>query len=492
MRLSRRALDVYNAAVKKCGNEGQRAALSALDAWFGQRPDATVAETREFCISMLRRVGTEYGEKAGDAAYAMRAIVADAMGVELPETDYAYEPDPEHVGDVPRYQVEKLKAGDVDGFKRAIANAARYFSERGANDTMAALGRRDAKKLGSKVRFARIPTGATTCPYCCMLASRGFVYSSELAALNANHRNCDCRIVEGFAGMEVEGYDPDRYYDMWKHPEKYVGSTTESAVEDIGTQPVRPKRSDYADDAEYQAAREKYRSDRDDFARRKAELVSELESSSPGKFTDRQAVKTWANTRGIAVDPSVLDKVDSRTIDEIVTTTDRLLDKYPIVMEDKRASGGGYAIRFGDPAESYFMEASGGLNLNPTWFDSRRKTVEFVVDRYTDESYNEGVERNLRGMVRGDGTYGSAVTHEFGHNVDEAIRWKRFYSGDDIDHDGLNRYKSELIDLTKDYTVSEYALTNVDEAFAEGFAEMECNPSSEYAKAFSDFLKRWM
>jgi len=227
MRLSRRALDVYNAAVKKCGNDGQRVALSALDAWFGQRPDATIAETREFCISMLRRVGTEYGEKAGDAAYAMRAIVADAMGVELPETDYAYEPDPERVGDVPRYQVEKLKAGDVDGFKRAIADAARYFSERGANDTMAALGRRDAKKLGSKVRFARIPTGATTCPYCCMLASRGFVYSSELAALNANHRNCDCRIVEGFAGMEVEGYDPDRYYDMWKHPEKYENAEVE-------------------------------------------------------------------------------------------------------------------------------------------------------------------------------------------------------------------------------------------------------------------------
>ena len=85
---------------------------------------------------------------------------------------------------------------------------------------MAALGKADARKLGRRVRFARIPTGATTCPYCCMLASRGFAYSSELSALNANHRHCDCRIVEGFEGMTVEGYDPGYYYDIWKHPEK--------------------------------------------------------------------------------------------------------------------------------------------------------------------------------------------------------------------------------------------------------------------------------
>ena len=82
------------------------------------------------------------------------------------------------------------------------------------------------QRLDNRVRFARVPTGATTCPYCLMLASRGFVYHSELKALNANHRYCDCRIVEGFDGMQVEGYDPDLYYDMWKNPEKY-GETVE-------------------------------------------------------------------------------------------------------------------------------------------------------------------------------------------------------------------------------------------------------------------------
>jgi len=217
VRLSRRALDAYNAAIKKQGGNAERAARAALDEWFAERPGASIAETREFCITLMQELGTLYGGRAGDVAYALRSMIADACGVDVPDVDYAYAPDPEYVGETARYQVEKLKDGDVDGFSKAIGDAARYFAERGANDTMTELGRRD----GERARFARIPTGATTCPYCCMLASRGFVYCSKLSALNANHRNCDCRIIEGFDGMTVEGYDPDYYYDVWKHPDEH-------------------------------------------------------------------------------------------------------------------------------------------------------------------------------------------------------------------------------------------------------------------------------
>lgn len=221
MRLPRRALDAYNAAVKRCGDGAERSSLHALSAWLEANPDAEISEVREFCKTLLHTVGASYGQSAGDAAYALRSLAAGGLDIELPDVDYAYEPDPEYVDKTARYQVERLKAGDSDGFEKAISGAARYFAERGANDTTAALGKADAGKLGKRVRFARVPTGATTCPYCLMLASRGFVYSREVAALNANHRNCDCRIVEGFDGMQVEGYDPDEYYDMWKHPEKY-------------------------------------------------------------------------------------------------------------------------------------------------------------------------------------------------------------------------------------------------------------------------------
>ena len=244
MRLSRKALDAYNAAIKKQGGNAEKAARAALDEWFAESPGASIAETREFCITLMQELGTLYGGKAGDAAYALRSMIADACGVDVPDIDYAYAPDPEHVGETARYQVEKLKDGDVDGFSKAIGDAARYFAERGANDTMAALGRRD----GERARFARIPTGATTCPYCCMLASRGFVYRSELSALNANHRHCDCRIVEGFDGMDVEGYDPDKYYDMWKHPEKYENAQPGiSTAQIVGVSKGEPMNFDDAD-----------------------------------------------------------------------------------------------------------------------------------------------------------------------------------------------------------------------------------------------------
>lgn len=70
-------------------------------------------------------------------------------------------------------------------------------------------------------RYARVPTGAETCPFCLMLASRGFVYLNaksagadekrgHIAGRDGHyHANCDCRIVPGFDGMEYEGYDPD-------------------------------------------------------------------------------------------------------------------------------------------------------------------------------------------------------------------------------------------------------------------------------------------
>lgn len=222
MRLPRNVLDAYNRAIKQCGDSAETAARKALEAWLDGHPGATIEQIREVAIAIMTEFGTSFGNHAGDAAYALRALVAEAAGVELPVVVYDYAPDPEYVERTARYQVGKLVEGDREGFVAQIADAARYFAERGANDTMHNVGEADARALGGRVRWARVPTGATTCPYCLMLASRGFVYRDEAKALNANHRHCDCRIVEGFEGMEVEGYDPDLYYDMWKNPEKYA------------------------------------------------------------------------------------------------------------------------------------------------------------------------------------------------------------------------------------------------------------------------------
>lgn len=66
------------------------------------------------------------------------------------------------------------------------------------------------KNKGAKkyMKFARVPKGAT-CPFCIMLASRGFVYASAASAgeLGQYHDKCDCRILAGYEGLQVENYD---------------------------------------------------------------------------------------------------------------------------------------------------------------------------------------------------------------------------------------------------------------------------------------------
>lgn len=102
---------------------------------------------------------------------------------------------------------------DMDAFIRAVRARLDYEAKRAAGTTMFANGAADR----ARPRFARVPTGAETCPFCIMLASRGFVYwSSETAGnLDHYHSHCDCRVVPQFVGESYEGYDPDEYLDQY-------------------------------------------------------------------------------------------------------------------------------------------------------------------------------------------------------------------------------------------------------------------------------------
>lgn len=69
-----------------------------------------------------------------------------------------------------------------------------------------------------RVRFARIPTGPTTCAFCVMLASRGAVYATRETAgdLDQWHAHCDCMIVPIFPGGALpDGYDPEHYKQVY-------------------------------------------------------------------------------------------------------------------------------------------------------------------------------------------------------------------------------------------------------------------------------------
>jgi len=80
---------------------------------------------------------------------------------------------------------------------------------------------RNARSDPRRPRWARVPTGAETCDFCLMLASRGFVYHSEELASHA-HANCDCRVVPSWdrGRAAVEGYDPAYYLDLWQRSQQ--------------------------------------------------------------------------------------------------------------------------------------------------------------------------------------------------------------------------------------------------------------------------------
>lgn len=119
----------------------------------------------------------------------------------------------------------KAFARKPETFNSRILERVDYEAKRASGNAMYLNGKRDPLNP----RFARVPTGAETCPFCIMLASRGFIYTSFGSAGGNGHwhANCDCRIVQGYdtyeagvsrrlsKGTSVEGYKPDALYDQY-------------------------------------------------------------------------------------------------------------------------------------------------------------------------------------------------------------------------------------------------------------------------------------
>lgn len=81
------------------------------------------------------------------------------------------------------------------------------------------------------IRWARVPTGKNPCGFCIVMASRGFVYSSQAAAgdglgpYNSYHDHCTCKAIPGFDGMQLDGYDDAGYLKQYEAAAGKSGST---------------------------------------------------------------------------------------------------------------------------------------------------------------------------------------------------------------------------------------------------------------------------
>lgn len=179
-----------------------------------------ITDLREKVIAELDPIleaATDYA--AAYAASTYDQIREQATGDSLGAESHSGR-DPKATEGAIRAFIQSVVDGDYSYFENDLAERADYEIKRAAAESILHNARRDPLKP----RYARVPTGAETCSFCLMLASRGFVYHSKesAGALNHWHPNCDCRIIPGFDGMKVQGYNPDELYAQWKGREEYI------------------------------------------------------------------------------------------------------------------------------------------------------------------------------------------------------------------------------------------------------------------------------
>ena len=209
--IPRAAVDFLTEEINGISADAQARVLKVLQG-INWTPE-NIAQCRDLVIQALAQVMPTYTTMAAQASAdfydaARELVVGEKMGAQA-ISDY----DPRKTEGAVRGFVRFVLRDEVQTFNDQVLQRIDYEMKRSANMSVVENGRRDPKR----VRYARVPTGAETCDFCLMLASRGFVYQSEgTAGAGHTHYACDCRCVPGWDGMEVEDYDPRSIYDRWQ------------------------------------------------------------------------------------------------------------------------------------------------------------------------------------------------------------------------------------------------------------------------------------
>lgn len=237
--IPRAALDYLTEQINACSADAQAKALKLLEKidW------SDVAAARQAVVEAINILVAEYGlasaQAAADFYDASREL---CTGEKLGAKAYT-DIDPKATEGAIRAFVNKIvEHDDVEGFNRATCSRIDYEMKRSAGHCMTQNGAKDPLKP----KYARVPSGAETCKFCLMLASRDFVYHSKKSAgaLDHYHDGCDCRIVCSWDDDGVEGYDPDACYHEWIGRENF--SIPESKLTSYALNMDHPKGRDKA------------------------------------------------------------------------------------------------------------------------------------------------------------------------------------------------------------------------------------------------------
>ena len=205
----------------------------ALDAYMRQYPDASVAQVRKFTYELMQDALPNFTDIAETLSCDFIEALAEEYGWDDVQPEIADTTDYNLVDKRLHYLAGHLANGDVERYRDGVLDVTRFYIKRSAHDAMVA----NCDK--ANLRYARVPSGFETCAFCFMLASRGFVYSSELKAGlgHSYHPNCNCTIVPGAEGRtSIDGYDPKGMYKRWEACAKTIGAyDADSVMKEVST-----------------------------------------------------------------------------------------------------------------------------------------------------------------------------------------------------------------------------------------------------------------
>jgi hypothetical protein len=167
----------------------------------------TLAEYEDAAIDFAYALATKYGEGAGAMACEMYDAIAELQGANVAP---AVPAPTATMAETAKAVKGTMKTGNPN----IIADATGRLVKMVSADTMQQNALRDGAE------WAWIPQG-DTCAFCIVLASRGWQRASRKAIKNGHaehiHANCDCTYAVRFSdGLDVEGYRPQEYLDMYQ------------------------------------------------------------------------------------------------------------------------------------------------------------------------------------------------------------------------------------------------------------------------------------
>lgn len=184
---------------------------------------------RDALLEVVPVLVREYGDVAAVAAAEWyeetRAVQVSGRFTAVP----AAAVDSAQVEATVRWAAGGLFTDDTADVLARLEGAVQRYITYSARETV----RRNVKSDPSRPRYARVPSGPSTCAFCGMLASRGFVYHTERSAGDLGrgvgddfHDDCDCQVVPEWdaEAHHIEGYDPDALYAIYKRARKKSGS----------------------------------------------------------------------------------------------------------------------------------------------------------------------------------------------------------------------------------------------------------------------------